>query len=152
MAGFNQTIFWGRVGNDLALKYTQGGTAVVGISLATSRRQKKRGSDEYEEVTSWHRLKVFGRQAEVLAEHTKKGDALFVECRVDYWEAKSDRGAKLMVAEFIVEHFEFCGSPRGSSEASPRPERPARPQGNTPPATGQQAPPANDFFDDDIPF
>lgn len=160
MSGFNQVILLGRLGNDPELKYTQGGTAVVGLSMATSRRQKDR-EGEWQELTSWHRIKAFGKQAEVIAEHCHKGDLLFVEGRLDYWEAEGKRG-KLMVAEIILEHFEFGGSPRGSSdggrnERSGSPSRaPARGATRGPSNRGgSQAPaqaPADDFVDDDIPF
>lgn len=167
MSGFNQVILLGRLGSDPELKYTQGGTAVVSLSIATSRRQKKRNSDDWEEITSWHRVKAFGKQAEVIAEYASKGDQLFIEGRLEYWEAKSDRGAKLMIAEIVLEHFDFAGGKRqGGDEAargggggarstrgaSSRPT--AGPRGATRGPSGRQPeqPPADDFSDDDIPF
>lgn len=156
MSGFNQVILLGRLGNDPETKYTQGGTAVVSLSLATSRRQKDR-EGEYQEITSWHRIKAFGKQAEVIAEHCHKGDLLFIEGRLDYWEAEGKRG-KLMVAEIVLEHFEFTGGRRneGGQQASrgastSRTAAPAR--GATRAPTGRTAPPpADEFVDDDIPF
>lgn len=161
MSGFNQVILLGRLGNDPESKFTQGGTAVVSLSMATSRRQKDRDG-EYQEVTAWHRVKAFGKQAEVIAEHCRKGDLLFVEGRLDYWESKSERGGKLMVAEIILEHFEFAGGSRGGSDGN-RSDRggsssraPARGATRGPSNRGgSQAPaqpPADDFVDDDIPF
>lgn len=160
MSGFNQVILLGRLGNDPELKYTQGGTAVVGLSMATSRRQKDRDG-EWQELTSWHRIKAFGKQAEVIAEHCHKGDLLFVEGRLDYWEAEGKRG-KLMVAEVILEHFEFAGGSRGGSERSgggqggASSRAPARGATRGPSSRGgAQAPaqaPPGDFIDDDIPF
>lgn len=74
----------------------------------------------------------------------RKGDMLFVDGRLDYWEAEGKRG-KLMVAEVILEHFEFAGGSRGESAGRPRGAvRPAGPA----PATA----PADPFADDDIPF
>lgn len=158
MSGFNQVILLGRLGKDPELKYTQGGTAVVGLSMATSRRQKDRDG-EWQEVTSWHRIKAFGKQAEVIGEHCRKGDLLFVEGRLDYWEAEGKRG-KLMVAEVILEHFEFAGgggrSEGGRGERSGSSSRaPARGATRGPTSRGGQQAPAretDDFVDDDIPF
>ena len=118
MSGFNQVILLGRLGNDPEVKYTQAGSAVCSLSIATSRRRKD-DAGEWQEVTAWHRCKAFGKQAEVIGEHVKKGDLLFVEGRLDYWEAKSERGGKLMVAEVIVEHFEFGGGSRRSESPTP---------------------------------
>ncbi len=158
MSGFNQVILLGRLGNDPELKFTQGGTAVVGLSMATSRRQKDRDG-EWQEVTSWHRIKAFGKQAEVIGEHCHKGDLLFVEGRLDYWEAEGKRG-KLMVAEVILEHFEFAGgggrSEGGRGERSGSSSRaPARGATRGPTSRGGSQAPArapDDFVDDDIPF
>jgi single-strand DNA-binding protein len=165
MSGFNQVILLGRVGNDPESKFTQGGTAVVSISLATSRRRKD-NDDQWQEITSWHRVKFFGKQAEIIQEHVRKGDLLFVEGRLDYWEAKSDRGAKLMVAEIIGEHFEFGGGRRSDAERQQAPaagstaRQRAREavhgsgEGGAAAAgagTGQQKP-FDEPFDDDIPF
>lgn len=146
MSGFNQVVLVGRIGQELDLKYTQGGTAVLRISLATSRRVKDQAGD-YQEKTSWHSVKAFGSQAEVIAKHCNKGDGLFVEGRLDYWEAEGKRG-KLMVAEVILEHFEF-GPRAGGGSGQPR-QQPAR-------DTGRSGPPAQHddpipFDDDDLPF
>lgn len=137
MAGFNQVILLGRLGNDPILRSTQAGTSVVALSLATSRRVKD--GDDWKEVTAWHRCKAFGRQAEVIAQYCRKGDLLFVEGRLDYWEADGKRG-KLQIAEVIVEHFEFGGGPRREdAEPAAHPAAPS-PSGVDP------------FIDDDIPF
>lgn len=158
MSGFNQVILLGRLGNEPETKYTQGGTAVVSLSIATSRRRKD-GAGDWVEETAWHRVKAFGKQAEVIAEHCRKGDLLFVEGRLDYWEAKGERG-KLMVAEVILEHFEFAGgggrSEGGRGERSGSSSRaPARGATRGPTSRGGQQAPArepDDFVDDDIPF
>lgn len=170
MSGFNQVILLGRLGNDPETKYTQGGTAVVSLSIATSRRRKD-GAGDWIEETAWHRVKAFGKQAEVIAEHCRKGDLLFVEGRLDYWEAKGERG-KLMVAEVILEHFEFIGGGKrggdgqqgqssrsgggGASRGSSAPRGAQRPASRGPDRYGD-APassegPSGDFLDDDIPF
>lgn len=153
MSGFCQVILVGRLGNAPELKYTQGGTAALAMSIATSRSVKSRVSGEYEDVVSWHRVKAFGRQAEVIAQHCNKGDQLFIEGRLDYWEAEGKRG-KLMVSEVVLEHFEFAGRAGGGDRQQDRGGRP--PQRNTQqrgrPAQHQDAPPHDDFVDDDIPF
>lgn len=169
MSSFNQVILFGRLGNDPEAKYTQGGACVVSLSIATSRRVKNRQTEEWDEVTSWHRCKAFGRSAEILAEHARKGDPLFIEGRLDYWEAEGARG-KLQVAEVVVEHFAFAG---GRRDGGGRGDRGPAPRGSTPnqPARGAQRGPtsrgrqpvdqggepggggfAPDFIDDDIPF
>lgn len=155
MSGFQQFIALGRLGGDPETKYTQGGTAVTTFSLATSRKRKDRDGNEREE-TQWHRCKAFDKKAEVIAEHVKKGDQLFVEGRVEYWQAETD-GGKRSGAEIIVEHFEFCGGRRSqgeerqsSSSASARERAREQVHGRDPtPAVGGAF---DQPFDDDIPF
>lgn len=164
MSGFNQFILFGNVGNDPELKYLQSGAAAVSISLATSRR-KKDDAGEWQEKTTWHRVKFFGNQAEVIGQHVKKGDKFFCEGRIDYWEVQGERG-KLNVADLIGEHFEFGGRGRSSEVAdpAPRPGSTARERAREAvhggaevgapaagAATGQQRP-FDEPFDDDIPF
>lgn len=158
MSGVNRVTLLGRVGNDPELAYTQGGTAALKLSIATGRRVKDRESGEWKEVTSWHRIKAFGKQAEILKEHLRKGDLLYLEGRLDYWDAKGDKGGTLQVAEVILEHFEFCGGRReGGEQRAPRsgPAPRGTPRAADPgPTTAAQRGGAFDDlpFDDDIPF
>jgi single-strand DNA-binding protein len=156
MSGFVQIIALGRLGGDPELSYTQGGTAVAKFSIATSR---KRGE---EEVTTWLRWKAYGKQAELIAEHVKKGELLFCEGRPDQWQAEGERG-KVTVTDYIVEHFEFCSARRDAdggrpSTQHPSSDRPARGYSPSRPARGpaerdsQQLNRSGGTFDDDIPF
>lgn len=166
MSGFQQVIVLGRLGGDPEVKYTQGGTAVCRFSLATSRMERVRGSEEKAEKTTWHNVKAFGRQAEVIGEHVKKGDLLFVEGRLDNWKAEAADGSVKYGTDLIVEHFEFAGGrsgrgEEGSERSTSRPQTAQSPRGATRGPTPQRqaasAPaqaPADDlpFEDDDIPF
>ena len=167
MSGFQQVIVLGRLGGDPDVKFTQGGTAICRFSLATSRMQSKNGGEK-EEVTTWHSCKAFARQGEVIGEHLKKGDMLFVEGRLDNWKSTSADGVTKYGTDLIVEHFEFVGGRRAEGgEAGPSRSQGAgahrgasrgpstqRPAASRP---AQAAPPADtgsfsDFVDDDIPF
>ena len=155
MSGFQQVIVLGRLGNDPETKYTQSGTAVVSFSLATSRRRKDAEGNTVE-VTAWHRCKAFGSQAELIAERVRKGQRLFVEGRLEYWQAKTERG-QVSVAEVIVEHFEFADgmAPRGGDDAGDdRSARSTQARDQARRAVhGDSGPQAFDQpFDDDIPF
>ena len=48
MASLNKVMIIGNLGQDPDLKYTQGGTAVVNLSIATTHKQ------ESKEITEWH--------------------------------------------------------------------------------------------------
>ena len=65
MAGVNKAIVVGNLGNDPEIRYAANGSAIASISVATSERWKDKNSGEQQERTEWHRIKLFGRQAEL---------------------------------------------------------------------------------------
>ena len=73
----------GNVGKDSELKYTQGGTAVLNFSMAVERSYQK---DKNNKVVDWFNIVLFGKFAEVMANHVKKGCKVLVsgEMQIDY--------------------------------------------------------------------
>ena len=79
MAGVNKVILVGNLGGDPEVKYTGGGTAVCTLSVATSENWKDKQTGEQQERTEWHRVKMFGRLAEIAGEYLKKGRQVYIE-------------------------------------------------------------------------
>jgi len=71
---YNTSTVLGRVGNDVILRYTQSGQAVTNLSLATNERRK-----DGPEVTTWHRVVLWGKLAELAERYVRKGEAVYVE-------------------------------------------------------------------------
>ena len=69
----NRVELLGRVGADPDLKYSQSGTAVCQLRLATDRRRQN-GQAE----ADWHSIVCFGKLAEAVAEYVRKGNRVFV--------------------------------------------------------------------------
>lgn len=80
MRSHNRIELIGNVGNDVELRHTSGGTAVVNLSLATNSRADNEGNERVD----WHRLVLFGNKALLAKDYIKKGDRLRVEGRVQY--------------------------------------------------------------------
>jgi len=78
MASVNKVILIGNLGRDPEVKYTQNGTAVANLSVATNEVWTDK-SGQKQERTEWHRVVVWGKQAQVLAEHLGKGKQVYVE-------------------------------------------------------------------------
>ena len=75
--GVNKVILVGNLGNDPEVRYSQSGSAITTISVATSEQwTDKQG--EKQERTEWHRVKFFGRLAEIAGEYLKKGRQVYV--------------------------------------------------------------------------
>jgi single-strand DNA-binding protein len=147
MASVNKVIVLGNVGRDPEMRYTQAGTAVCTISLATTRNWKSKSGEKQEE-TEWHRVTFFDRLAEIVGEYCKKGDPLFVEGRLktDKYEKN---GADHFTTAIIAENLQLLGGRKDGE----RQERPQRQERAPAPAPRSKAP-AGGFedMDDDIPF
>ena len=142
MASINKAIIIGNLGDDPELRYTENNTAVTTLSIATNERWKDKDGQP-QERTEWHRVVVFGRQAENCNQYLKKGRSVYIEGRIQTrkWEDKD--GNTRYTTEIVAQTVQFLAGGR-DGEYSPAPSNQNRPSG-----TGgyNQA-----FDDDDIPF
>ncbi|MGA7794886.1 MAG: single-stranded DNA-binding protein, partial [Candidatus Acidiferrales bacterium] len=74
----NKVILVGRLGKDPETRYTSGGQAVCHFSMATDESYKSR-SGERQKRTEWHRITVWGKQAEIAQQYLKKGAQIYLE-------------------------------------------------------------------------
>lgn len=90
MKDLNKIFLMGRLGSTPLRRETKNGLAVTHFSLATSRRVKSADSSgafgespsAWEDETQWHRVVVWGKQAENCAQYLKKGSSVFLEGRI----------------------------------------------------------------------
>jgi single-strand DNA-binding protein len=108
----NKTILMGRLGRDPELKQARAGGSVLSISVATKDREKQ--GDQWQDVTDWHEVVLFGRQAEYLADKARKGDRVLVEgkSKVRKWTGKD--GQERQRSEVVAFSVELLAS--GQSE------------------------------------
>lgn len=139
--GVNKAILIGNLGNDPETKYTQGGMAITTISLATSSVRKDRDGNQVER-TEWHRVKFFGKLAEIAGEYLRKGSQVYIEGSIRYDKFTGQDGVEKYFTDIIADQMQMLGS-RGEGQRQERPQQQRR--------QPQQAP-AEDFPDDDIPF
>ena len=139
---YNRAVIVGNLGRDPELKYTQSGTAVCSFSVATGEKWKDKQSGEMKERTEWHKVVVWGAQAETCSKYLSKGTQALVEGRIqtNAWEDKE--GNKRYTTEILANTVQFLGG-RDSAGTS-RSESPPLPEFPGTPVTGAG--------DDDIPF
>ncbi|MDR2592214.1 MAG: single-stranded DNA-binding protein [Chitinispirillales bacterium] len=115
MASINKVILIGNLGRDPELRYTPQGRPVVNFSLATTERWTSK-SGEKQERTEWHKVVLWGRQAEVANQYLKKGSPCYVEGRITTrsWEDKDK--VKRYSTEIEGLTLQLLGS-RGDSSA-----------------------------------
>jgi single-strand DNA-binding protein len=81
MASVNKVILIGNLGRDPELRYTQEGQGVANFTLATNERWRDKSGNN-QERTEWHRIVVWGKQAENCAQYLQKGRRVYVEGRL----------------------------------------------------------------------
>jgi single-strand DNA-binding protein len=141
--GVNKVILIGNLGADPELRYTSGGSAVADLRLATSRKYTTKDGNSKED-TQWHRIVVWGKQAEHCKEYLSKGRQVYVEGRLQTRQWEDRDGNKRYTTEVVAERVQFLGGGGrgGGNEGG---------DDGPPPPSDQEAP-ASNMDDDDIPF
>lgn len=113
MSGVNKVILVGRLGADPEVRSTPGGAQVCSLSIATSETWVKDGKRE--EKTEWHRVVLWGRQAELAQKYLKKGRMVYLEGRIQTRSWQDQQGQKRFTTEVIANNLQFIDSTGGSA-------------------------------------
>lgn len=114
----NKVILIGNLGADPQGRYTQSGTMVCTLSLATSRRRKDRDGN-YIDETEWHRVIVWDKTAEYCRNYLSKGSKVYVEGRLQTRKWTDQQGVDRYTTEVISTELRgLDGRGRGESEGS----------------------------------
>jgi single-strand DNA-binding protein len=143
MATFNKIILVGNLGRDPELRYTPQGTPVCSFSLATNERRKDK-SGEFQDQTTWFRVTLWDKKAEIAAQYLTKGKPVYIEGRLRMDEYTDRDGKQRSTLEVTGTDMQFIGS-RGDDTHHPPAasrERDDDVPSNSAPMTA----------DDDIPF
>jgi single-strand DNA-binding protein len=139
----NKVMLIGRLGQDPELKYTASGAAVLTLSIATNTSYKGQDGNAVEH-TEWHRVVLWRKLAEIMAQYAKKGSRVYVEGKLATrsWDDKD--GVKKYTTEITADQMQLLDS-RGDKAVS----EPV----DVPPPTDQPAfdGPSNNEADD-LPF
>lgn len=147
MAGINKVIIVGNLGNDPEMRTMLNGEAVANISVATSESWTDKMTGERREVTEWHRIVFYRRQAEVVGQYLHKGSKVYVEGRLKTRKWQDQNGQDRYTTEIQGDVLQMLDSRPNSTPpvGNPRPQS----QSQSPMPQGQ---PPMDNFDDNIPF
>jgi len=139
MASFNRITIVGYLGRDPELRSTPQGMEVCNFSVATT---DKKGD---EEITTWFKVTVWGKQAAPCANYLAKGKQVYVDGRLSQSTYKDKEGVERTSLEVNASTVQFLGSNgERSSQSEEYGERKVQPK--------QKAAPASRRHDDDIPF
>lgn len=113
---FNKITIVGYLGRDPELKHTPQGHAVCKFSVATTEKRKN-AQGEAEELTTWFRVTVWGRQAELANEYLSKGRQVYLEGRLRLEEYVDREGHTRISPEVTALDIQFLGQ-RNEAELS----------------------------------
>lgn len=138
----NHVILICRTTRDFELRYTPAGTAIASCSVASGRSYTV--NNEKKEETSFFDVSVWGKLAEIMTEHCKKGQQLCIEGRLkqNVWDDQD--GKKKSKVEIVINSFQFIGGKKDGEKAE------AKPADNK--DHGPDSFEENPFSDDDVPF
>ncbi|MYI74626.1 MAG: single-stranded DNA-binding protein [Acidobacteria bacterium] len=152
MGSVNKVILVGNLGRDAEVRYTQGGTAVATLNMATTEVWNDKASGQRQERTEWHRVVVWGKQAETLQEYLLRGRQIYVEGRLQTRQWDDRDGNKRYTTEVRSDRIVLLsgrgGEPGRDREAGGM--RPGERPEQAPAPAGPDA--AAELTDDDIPF
>ncbi|MDH2998637.1 single-stranded DNA-binding protein [Pasteurellaceae bacterium LFhippo2] len=181
MAGVNKVIIVGNLGNDPEMRTMPNGEAVANISVATSESWTDKNTGERREVTEWHRIVFFRRQAEVAGQYLRKGSKVYVEGKLKTRKWQDQNGQDRYTTEIQGDVLQMLDSRNGGGDFggqggnwnNPAPQGGNYNQGGNnnygqgsysnnfdqtpraqtaPKATPPAAPAVDNFVEDDIPF
>jgi single-strand DNA-binding protein len=139
----NKIMIAGRLTRDPEVRYTQSGTAVATLGVASSRAYKdpKDPSGAWKEETCFVNVVTWAQLAERCGDSLKKGSAVFVEGRLQSRSWETEDGSRRSVVEVRADRVQFLDR-RGSGEAQPVAAR----------GGDVSEDDAGSFADDDLPF
>jgi single-strand DNA-binding protein len=148
----NKVILVGRLGRDPETRYTGSGQAVCNFSMATDESFKDRNG-ERQKRTEWHKIVVWGKQAEIAQQYLKKGSLLYLEGRIQsrQWDDKKD-GTKRTSFEIVANTFRMLGSKSDSMGGGARSSAPPGDFESDAPAPAHDENIGPEVTDEDIPF
>jgi single-strand DNA-binding protein len=109
MSDINRVTLVGRLTRDPELRALPSGMSVLNLGLAVNGRQKDQGGN-WIDKPNFFDVKVFGAQADMLANHLAKGRRVGVDGRLDWssWEAQD--GSKRSKVEVVASAVQFLDS------------------------------------------
>lgn len=146
----NRVQIIGHLGRDVELRYSQNGSPVASLNIATDESYTDRDGNKVERV-EWHRVTVYGKSAENCANYLHKGSLVYVEGSLQTRKWQDQNGQDRYTTEIKAQRVQFLNrvagdGQQGGQQGGQRQQRAQRPQGRQ-----TQAQPYEDSMDS-VPF
>ncbi len=139
MAFLNRAEIIGNVGRKPELRYTPDGDAVTNVSVATTKKYKDRNGN-LQETTEWHRVSLWGKQAETAAKYLDTGSQVYFSGELKTKKYTGTDGVDRYSTEIAAREMQFLGSRGDGQNSGGRSSGGAYQQNN------------DEYYNDDVPF
>ncbi len=136
---YQRTVIVGNLGRDPEMRYTASGTPVANFPVATNRKWSDNDGNMQEETT-WFRVSVFGRQAEICNQYLQKGRTVLCDGDIRTSTYTDQNGVERHSWELRAAVVKFLGGQGEKGGGAAYEER------------SEGAAPAGAVAEDDIPF
>ncbi len=106
---YNKVVLVGHLTRDVEIRYSQSGSAIGNVGIATSRRWKSQTGEQKEEVM-FIDLTFFGRTAEIANQYLRKGSKVLVDGRLTLQQWTAQDGSKRSKHVVTVENLQMLDS------------------------------------------
>ena len=147
----NEVTLIGNLGKEPELKYTNNGSAVCNLNLATTESWVDKASGEKKESVEWHRVNLFGKLAEIAGQYLSKGSKVYIRGKIQTRKWQDKEGNDRYTTEIVVSGFNGVMKmldSKGENNVGSKPTP-------TPPVSQDPITPVDasgDVFGDEIPF
>jgi single-strand DNA-binding protein len=147
----NKVILVGRLGRDPEVRFTSSGQPVANFSMATDETYKDRAG-ERQKRTEWHKIVVWGKQAEIAQKYLRKGSLIFLEGRIQTREYTDRDQNKRTSFEIVCNNFRMLGGRGDSAPAGGGGAPGEEAEAHAPAAPAEEFGQSGEVSDEDIPF
>ena len=113
--GLNKVMIIGRLGRDPEMRYTPNGRPVTAFSVAVNRTWVAGDGDRREE-TEWFNVVAWGNLAEICKQHLRKGQAVYIEGRLQTRGWEDPEGKKHYRTEIVANEMIMLSDKREGGE------------------------------------
>jgi single-strand DNA-binding protein len=119
--GINQVLLVGHVGQPIVVRYTQGGKATCIVAVATNETYRDKATNKPVTHTEWHRVRLYGRLAEVAGEFVSVGDEVLFQGKNQTRKFERD-GRTNYMHEVIADRLHMFGGRKAGEEVVGAPD------------------------------
>ena len=106
---YNKVVLVGNLTRDVEIRYSQSGSAIGNVGIATNRKFKTQTGEQKEEIL-FIDLTFFGRTAEIANQYLRKGSKVLVDGRLVFQQWTAQDGSKRSKHAITVENLQMLDS------------------------------------------